>query len=194
MAIATPAIAVVLMLSSLPAAAQQHDESPVKSITAVRTSNHPRIDGLLDDAAWQRAPLVGGFIVREPEDGKVPSESTAVQVAYDDQALYVAMRMHDSQPEKIVNRLTRRDRDQEADAAFVAIDSYHDHQTGYMFLVYASGTQEDIHYYNDTWTDASWDAVWESATKTDEDGWTAEFRIPFDCLRFSSLEKPVLGI
>jgi hypothetical protein len=182
------------MLCSLPAVGQQPDESLVKGITAVRTDNHPKIDGLLNDAAWQRAPTVGGFIVHEPEDGKTPSESTTVQVAYDDQALYVAMQMHDSQPEKIVSRLTRRDRDQQADAAFVAIDSYHDHQTAYMFLVYASGTQQDIHYFNEIWTDVSWDAVWESATKTNEDGWTAEFKIPFDCLRFASQEKPVWGI
>jgi len=182
------------MLCSLPAVGQQHDESLVKSITAVRTDNHPKIDGLLNDAAWQRAPLVGGFIVHEPEDGKAPSESTAVQVAYDDQALYVAMRMLDSEPDKIVNRLTRRDRDQEADAAYVIIDSYHDHQTGYMFQVYASGTQHDVYWFNDSWSDGSWDAVWESATNTNEDGWTAEFKIPFDCLRFASGEKPEWGI
>jgi len=184
----------LLMLCPLPAAGQQHDESLVESITAVRTDNHPRIDGLLNDAAWQHTPTVGGFVVHEPEDGKAPSESTTVQVAYDDQALYVAMQMHDPEPEKIVSRLTRRDRDQQADAAFVAIDSYHDHQTGYMFLVYASGTQQDVHYFNETWNDVSWDAVWESATKTNRDGWTAEFKIPLDCLRFASQEKPVWGI
>jgi hypothetical protein len=194
LAIATPVAILAITLLPLPALGQQPDEASVKTITAVRTNNHPKIDGLLNDAAWQRAPLVGGFIVHEPEDGKAPSESTAVQVAYDDQALYVAMRMLDSEPEKIVNRLTRRDRDQEADAAYVTIDSYHDHQTAYSFMVYASGTQQDVHYYNDTWTDGSWDAVWESATETNDDGWTAEFKIPFDCLRFASAEKPVWGI
>ncbi|HVP58790.1 MAG TPA: DUF5916 domain-containing protein [bacterium] len=194
LAIATPAMIACMMPGAPPAAGQRSDDASVKSIIAVRTNNHPRIDGLLSDAAWQRAPLVGGFITYSPEDGKAPSESTAFQVAYDDQALYVAMRMYDSQPDKIASRITRRDREQEADEAYVVIDSYHDHQTAYRFMVYASGTQRDVYYYNDTSSDASWDAVWESATAITKDGWTAEFRIPFDCLRFASGEKPVWGI
>ena len=194
LAIAAPVAVLCIMLLSVSAPGQTPDEASVKSITAIRTDNHPKIDGELSDAAWQRAPLVGGFITHEPEDGKAPSESTAVQVAYDDDALYVAMRMLDSQPDKIVNRLTRRDRDQEADAAYLVLDSYHDHQTGYQFQVYASGTQHDMHYFNDSWCDGSWDAVWESATKIDDKGWTAEFKIPFDCLRFTAGDNQVWGI
>ena len=95
------------------------DEATVQSLAAVRTDNHPRIDGELGDACWQRAPRVGNFVQHEPEDGKAVSESTTVQVAYDDDAMYVAMEMHDSHPDKIVNRLTRRDRDQDADCAYV---------------------------------------------------------------------------
>ncbi len=177
-----------------PLAAQPADESEVKRITAMRTDNHPRIDGSLGDACWARAPRAEGFIQHEPDDGEPATETTRVQVAYDAEAVYVAMEMLDSEPDKIVDRLTRRDRDQDADCAYVAIDSYHDHQTAYMFLVYASGTQQDIYYYNDGWSDAGWDAVWESATEKTANGWIAEFKIPFDCLRFSSCEAPVWGI
>ena len=34
--------------------------------------------------------------------------------------------------------------------------------------------------------DGSWDAVWEVATTVDSAGWTAEYRVPFSQLRFSS--------
>ena len=174
--------------------AQEKDESQVESLSAVHTDNHPKIDGLLGDACWQRAPKATGFVQNEPEEGKPPSEPTSVQVAYSEDALYVAMEMHDSQPDRIVSRLTRRDREQDADYAFVTIDSYHDHQTAYMFLVYASGTQHDVYYFNDSWSDGSWDAVWESATRMSADGWTAEFKIPFDCLRFPTAPNHTWGI
>jgi hypothetical protein len=191
-AVAALVIAASAVLACSQALAQHGDA--VESLPAIRTDNHPRIDGTLDDACWKRAPRVTGFVQNEPENGKAVSESTAVQVAYSDEALYVAMEMYDSEPDRIANRLTRRDRDQDADCAYVVIDSYHDHQTGYMFLVYASGTQRDIYYYNDNWSDDSWDAVWESATRITDKGWTAEFKIPYDCLRFPAADNHTWGI
>ena len=194
----TPGLLLVLacVITGLfsPVWAQQADEPRVPAIAAIRTDNHPRIDGILDDACWRRAPRMGDFTQHEPNDGEPATEPTLVQVAYDDEALYVAMEMRDSEPAKIVDRLTRRDRDQDADFAYVAIDSYHDHQTAYLFLVYASGTQRDIYYFNDTWEDGSWDAVWASATKITDQGWIAEFKIPFDCLRFAASAEPVWGV
>jgi hypothetical protein len=173
---------------------QPADEAGVQSITAIRTDNHPRIDGRLGDACWARAPRVGGFTQYEPDEGEPATEATFAKVAYDAEAIYVAMEMLDSEPDRIVDRLTRRDRQQDADAAYVVIDSYHDHQTAYMFQVYASGTQRDVYFYNDGWSDTGWDAVWESATAKTDTGWIAEFKIPFDCLRFASCDTPVWGI
>jgi hypothetical protein len=190
-----PALALMLIaLCPSPILGQHPDEGGVATITAMRTNNHPRIDGFLNDACWMTAQRLGDFTQHEPVDGGAATESTLVQVAYDDEALYVAMEMFDSQPDGIVDRLTRRDRDQDADCAYVAIDSYHDHQTAYMFLVYASGTQQDVYYYNDSWNDGSWDAVWESSTRLTDTGWTAEFKIPYDCLRFTSSGTPEWGI
>ncbi|MFZ1946724.1 MAG: DUF5916 domain-containing protein [bacterium] len=184
-----------LVLAWWSSAIGQHaDEAAVESIAAFRTNNHPKIDGEFGDHCWQYAARVTNFLQHEPEDGNAPTESTAVQVAYDDDAVYVAMQMYDSEPDKIVSRLTRRDRDQDADAAAVVLDSFHDHQTGYMFQVYASGTQQDAYFYNDNWQDNGWDAVWESATRRTDDGWTAEFKIPLDCLRFSATDSSTWGI
>ena len=146
------------------------------------------------DACWKRAPHCTNFVMREPEDGKAVTESTAVQVAYSEDALYIAMEMFDSEPGKIVSQLTRRDRDIDADAASVTIDSFHDHQTGYQFGVYASGTQYDMYMFDDANADMDWDAVWESGTKINDNSWTAEFKIPFECLRFAQAEDPVWGI
>jgi len=182
-----------LLLSNSDLFAQETEEDTVKSITAVRANPGAKIDGLLDEGFWQKAPRSGEFIQFQPDEGEPASESTFVRVAYDDQALYVGMEMYDSEPDKIISRLTRRDRYVENDLVNVIIDSHHDHQTAYAFVVSVSGTQRDCYYYNDDWSDDSWDAVWESATRTTNWGWTAELKIPFHCLRFACEENPVWG-
>lgn len=173
--------------------AQEADKDTVKSITAVRVNPGVKIDGVLDEEFWQRAPRSGDFTQYQPDEGQPASESTFVMVAYDDEALYVGMQMYDSEPDKIISRLTRRDRYVENDLVNLIIDSYHDHQTAYAFVASVSGTQRDSYYYNDNWNDDSWDAVWESGTKITPWGWTAEFKIPFHCLRFACEENPVWG-
>jgi hypothetical protein len=53
----------------------------------------PKIDGELDDAVWQSASKV--FLVRS-FDGRKPLSATAAQLAYDDENLYVAFDIEDS--------------------------------------------------------------------------------------------------
>lgn len=187
-------VVLALSMSASPLQAQATDEDDVKSITAIRVNPGIQIDGVLDEAFWQKAPRSGDFIQYQPDEGSPASESTFVRVAYDNEALYVGMQMYDSEPDKIVSRLTRRDRWIDGDLAHVIIDSHHDHQTAYAFTVYASGTQRDVYYYNDTWSTDNWDAVWDCATKITDWGWCAEYRIPFHCLRFACEEDPVWGI
>jgi hypothetical protein len=70
----------------------------------------------------------------------------------------------------------------------------HDHVTGAMFRVTAANVQTDGVIHNDTWTDWSWDAVWQSQVSTDADGWSVEIRIPLSQLRFPSVERQTWGI
>jgi len=170
------------------------EDDTLKSITALRINGGAKIDGILNEEFWQKAPRSGDFIQFQPDEGSPATESTFVVMAYDDEALYVGMEMYDSEPDKIISRLTRRDRWVEADHINVIVDSHHDHQTAYAFTLYVSGTQKDTYYYNDNWSDESWDAVWESAARITNSGWTVELRIPFHCLRFASEDNPIWGI
>jgi hypothetical protein len=175
-------------------AANEDDEDTVKTITAVRVNPGVSIDGVLDEEFWAKAPRSGNFTQYQPDEGSPATESTFVRVAFDDEALYVGMQMYDSEPDKIISRLTRRDRWVNGDLVHVIVDSYHDHQTAYAFTLYASGTQRDVYYYNDTWSDEDWDAVWDAATKITDWGWSAEYKIPFNCLRFACNGDPTWGI
>jgi len=175
--------------------AQEPDvpEKKGKVVRAVRVNSPPRIDGRVDDKAWSRAQPISDFTQEEPENGEAPTESTKVWVVYDDQALYVAVRAYDSEPNKIVGRLTRRDQWSESDWIFIAIDSRHDHQTGFAFGVNPAGVKIDAYLYNDTREDESWDAVWDAETSIDSLGWCVEFKIPYSMLRFPPAERYTWG-
>ena len=168
-------------------------QSARKVIRAARAVEAVRLDGVLDEAVWDREAF-REFLQRDPNQGSAPSESTEVWIAYDDAALYVAARIHDSQPESINVRLGRRDDYIDTDYFTVFIDGYHDRQSGNYFTVSAAGVQYDGVMYNDDWDDSDWDGVWESETRVNGEGWFTEIRIPYSQLRFYDAEELVWGI
>jgi len=169
---------------------------PEKTMIAIRTDTPPRIDGILNDEAWQHAPITAGFTQSEPDEGEPGTEQTTVQVAYDDEAIYLCIIAYDQEPGKIATQLYRRDRLPEGEGDWIEIylDPHHDHQTGNFFLVSASGTLTDGVLYNDVEWDVTWDGAWRAETRIYDKGWSVECRIPYHMLRFSPKEKYTWGI
>ena len=180
---------ILLVAGPPPAAAQD-----VRSVPAVRTDAPIRIDGRLDDEAWRLAEPASGFLQLVPDEGRPAREQTRLQLAYDGEAIYVGARLLDSDPARIVRRLSRRDLTADADKLSIYFDPHHDHLTGVEFRVTAAGVQKDAIIYNDVFQDDTWDAVWESAVSVDETGWVVEMRIPFSQLRFRAGEAMTWGI
>ena len=164
-----------------------------REVQARRAEEAIRIDGQLTEAVWQGSGA-GDFTQRNPLDGKPASERTEVWVAFDDKALYVAARMHDAEPAKIVRLLGRRDDDLDSDWFSFAVDPYFDRRSGFSFSVNPAGSIIDRTLYNDEWDDTTWDGIWESAARIDDQGWTVEMRIPYDQLRFPARSEYVWGV
>ncbi len=195
----TVAIAATLMLFGPARGVAQEKAAPVgprPSAAALRTAQKVAIDGRLDEADWGRALPAKDFLQKDPDEGTPATEATEVRFLYDDKAIYVGARMFDSEPSKIMRRLTRRDGDTDgmADTIIVGFDALHDHVTGAYFMVSAAGSIGDGVLFNDSSDDDTWNGVWESAVSIDEKGWVAEIRIPFSQLRFSSSDRQVWGL
>lgn len=168
----------------------EHDARPVAE--ARPTTATFRIDGRLDEAAWAEASVYDDFTQIDPVEGAPASQRTEVRVLYDAEALYLGVRLHDEGP--ITGRLGRRDMALgDSDWFGLMIDSYHDHRTAFGFDVNPAGVRRDEVKIVDT-DDNSWDPVWEVATTVDAGGWTAEYRVPFSQLRFSSAEAQTWGV
>lgn len=155
----------------------------VKILTAVRTGETLKIDGKLTEAVWQRVGETG-FIQREPDEGAPSSEKTEVLLAYDNNALYVGIKLYDRHPDSIVGRLARRDEGSESDEVNIGIDAAHDRRNCVYFGVNAAGAIGDGTLSNDVDSDGSWDGVWSVGVSVESWGWCAEFRIPYSQLRF----------
>jgi hypothetical protein len=145
----------------------------------------PVIDGKLDEPVWSEASPASDFTQRWPEGGAPSTQRTEVRVAFDDDALYVAMRMFDDDPAGIVAHVGRRNQMLDSDWARVLIDSSNDRRTAFEFAVTPAGSRRDVFHFDDTRSTVDWNAVWEVATQIDSLGWTAEFRIPLSQLRYA---------
>ena len=165
----------------------------VDAVPIPTTATAIRATGELSDEVWRSLPAVDTFVQRQPHDKAEPSQRTEFRVAYDATTLFVKVRAFDTEPDKIVTYLTRRDLSSPCDWIHVVIDSYHDRRTAYEFGVNPSGVKTDRYWFNDNNSDDSWDAVWDVSVSRDQQGWTAEFRIPFSQLRFKPSAASTFG-
>jgi len=142
-----------------------------RTVHAVRTSIPPVIDGRLAEPEWHHASPAADFTQIDPREGEPASRRTEVRVLFDDEAVYFACKMYDDEPSAITARLSRRDDLVESDNVSICLDTFHDLQTNFAFIVNAAGVKTDLLQFNDGQNeDLSWDAVWDVQTAIMDDG------------------------
>ncbi|UCE40589.1 MAG: carbohydrate binding family 9 domain-containing protein [Candidatus Aminicenantes bacterium] len=161
------------------------------------------LDGVMDEPGWKNIEPFP-FIQHAPNFAAEPTERTAAFVAHDDEYLYLAGHLYDSEPSKILDATKQRDTQAAATDFFgIVIDSFCDKENGLAFFTTPTGLRWDATIANDGVTDRpdmppfglSWDTFWDVAVTRNKEGWFAEFRIPFSSLRFQDEEGRVtMGI
>lgn len=177
----------------------EDSELQIKTAEIRFTADAPRIDGDITDAVWQTAIPIVDFIQQDPDNLALPTENSRILLLYDRSSIYIAARLYDKNPDKIVRRMAKRDDwmvgfDGASDWFEVNIDSRFDHQTAFVFMVNAAGVKVDATVFDDSDYDAEWDTVWDAEVSIDDQGWTVEMEIPFSILRFTEREKMTWGI
>ena len=186
-------IFIILFLMPLVFWAKENKPQEQKIVRALRANDQIEIDGLLEEKIWQEKGC-SDFTQSDPTDGAQPTEKTIVWIAYDEEYLYVAARLYDSEPGSIISRLGRRDDFVDSDWFIFAVDPYYDRRTGFQFAVNPAGSIVDWTLYNDEWNDTTWDGVWEWKTSIDDKGWVVEIKIPYHQLRFHKKDEYVWGV
>lgn len=185
-------------LSAAPAFAQEADGPPraQEAITISRLTGAVVLDGYSDEPAWEAiAPFA--MTMYTPTFGAPITEMTEARVAYDDEYLYMAARLYDSEPGRIRGNTFYRDQYSGDDLLALVLDSYNDYDTGLWFVVNPLGTKGDRTVSNDAEfisgdpMNPDWNAHWDVAVVQDDEGWFAEFRIPFSTLGFQNRDGRV---
>jgi hypothetical protein len=173
------------------AVAQASRERP--SVRAVRVDEAPRIDGALEEPAWQLAQLVDAFTQQEPSEGQPASDRTDVRVLYDARNIYIGVHAYASEP--VVATEMRRDADRlfDEDNFQIILDTFHDSRNGFMFLTTPLGAKLEQQIFDEgegggrgttANVNRNWDGVWDAGARITDDGWTAEIVIPLNTVRF----------
>ena len=187
MAFKRASFAALLCLAAGAAAAQGTGllDPGQKTVRIGRTATPPVIDGDLSDAVWAGAAVVDDLHQVTPIEYAEPYERTEVYILYDDDALYVAARLYDTEPELITARnLRQNDNIGQDDRFYVTIDPFNDRRSGYFFGVNPNGVRGDGLYRNVTEFYGDWDTIFAAAAGRFEGGWTAEIEIPFKSISF----------
>ena len=155
-----------------------------KLLDAKRIDDKIVIDGLLTDEAWINAHIAEDFTQNEPDPGTPAEHPTYVRVIYDNGAVYIGAELKYPNPSNIYRELTLRNRFGKTDFFAIILSPYKDWINGVSFGTTAAGVQIDTKFSSEG-TDRSWNAVWESEVRINEDGWSIEMSIPYSAIRFS---------
>ncbi len=186
----------ILLFTGLLMPALLFSQDTRKQLPAKRTTSSIKIDGNIDEAAWKDAPMATNFVEQRPTPGRVEDAATRTEIymLYDNTSIYVAGYCHERTKDSVARELAGRDNPSSNDLCGVMLDTYNDKINALGFYVTPLGEQFDQKYLSNDNRDVSWNAVWSSASRINEDGWSFEIRIPYSALRFVSKANQTWGM
>jgi Domain of unknown function (DUF5916) len=158
----------------------------------IRKINEPvKIDGILDENAWQNAEATSPFIQQFPSDTSIAVSQSKAKVMFDDTYFYYSFVVY--QPRQYRVQSLKRDFPQGGGTDLVSlnIDTFKDKQNGFHFSVNPYGVQRESLLFNGNEITNDWDNKWYTAVKNYDDKWVVECAIPFKILRYKVIENSI---
>lgn len=170
---------------------------PLSAIPAKRlTGGTIVLDGDPSESAWSGAQRIDEFVEYYRGDNVSEVAPTTAWVGYDDEFLYVAFRNDD--PRAVDMRAPLVDRDKvlgDQDYVAVLLDTQNDRRSATVFRVNPRGVQTDSVVNDATGEeDFSPDFFYDAVALRNENGWTAEMRIPLSSLRYPASSPQTWGV
>jgi len=159
-------------------------------LDVIKTSSPIKIDGILDESAWDTVEAVSQFNKKFPNDIGTPKKQTEVKYLYDEKNLYFAFKVYDSGT-AIIKSLKRDIGHDGNDGVAIVLDPLNQKTNGFYFVVSALNVQSEgqLTGNNDDGLSYSWDTKWFSMTKDYGSYWIAEIAIPLKSIRYSAENK-----
>ncbi len=161
------------------------ESTTASAVTIIRISETVTLDGMPDEPFWQSIdPLP--LTMREPTHRAPLTEHSEIRIAHDASYLYLSGRLYDSDPTGIRVNSMYRDQSRGDDIFGLLINPYDDNDIGLVFWTTPAGVRGDAEVPLDAQAgfNDDWNTYWDVETRTTQDGWFVEMRIPFSSLGF----------
>lgn len=150
-----------------------------------RATSPIKIDGIVDEKAWENAETATDFYQVLPMDTSKAKVRTEVKMAYDDKNLYFVFINYDKLPGPYMVESLKRDFNfGKNDNDLLFIDTFDDQTNGFTFGSNAMGAQWDGLLYDGANANLSWENKWTMEVTYDDDKWIWEAAVPFKTLRY----------
>lgn len=188
------AIVLLLLFLALPARAldvfigETTEPGQEKQYRIPKLDKGIKVDGVLDDEAWQQALKLELPYETWPGENLPALVKTEAFIYHTQTYFYLGVRAYDPDPSAI--RATYTDRDNIWDEDFIALtmDTFNDPRRRFSFFCNALGIQADLIENIDN-SMVYWDSIWDSAGRITDTGYNVEIAIPFSSLRFQRTKE-----
>ena len=174
-----------LGLFSLSTFGQQFEK---RTVFVKKTNEKIRLDGLLDEAVWEKAEVVTDFWQMFPTDSLRSNNETTVRLLYDDTHIYFGAHAVGVGPDFMVSSLKRDFSARSNDNVTVLLDTFQDGQNAFLFGVSAYGVQREGLVSERGTTIAgfslTWDIKWQAESTRNGNSFTIEIAIPLNSLKY----------
>jgi hypothetical protein len=140
------------------------------------------LDGVLNDEIWQHAAVMSLDYEINPGENIPALVKTEMLLCYDENHLYAGFRCYDPDPAQIRARICDRDHLSGDDWVGLNLDTFNDERRSFLFLCNPYGVQSDG--IESQTGGGTWDAIWASNGRINDDGYVVEMAIPFSSLSF----------
>ena len=173
----------LLSLLSLPVLAQ-----PLPQITLIEEDSAGiQLDGFVDEPVWQDLPSIDGMQIIEPDTLVDAPYQTDIRFFYTQRGMYFGIVNHQP-PGSLVARMTNRDTRLPRDGIEVLIDASGEGLYGYRIRLNLGDTMTDMSVLPERQQNLQWDGSWDGRTQAIDEGWSAEFFVPWSMMPLPQVE------
>ncbi len=170
-----------------------------KKLAAKRITTSLKIDGILNEPEWKTSEVADKFIALRPkqDEPENPNNRTEIFFLYNNEGVYIGGYLHEKNKDSISAELTGRDGFGNNDFVGVVFDTYYDKLNAFEYFLTPLGEQMDAKVApnnNGNNEDFQWNAVWQGASKINNDGWSFEMFLPYSAIRFGKAKQQNWGL
>jgi len=156
-----------------------HDQEPLVLQQWRHKQADIRIDGHLNEEAWQHAMAIRQLRVTEPDTLRLPAYATEIRLLYTERGVYVSFDMEQPADTQVKRLSSRDNRDVKRDYVSFTLDTSGSARYAYWMTLALGDTQMDGTALPERQFSSNWDGAWWGATTETERGWSAEFFVPW---------------